>query len=138
MLFKTHTASFGHMFSFPRVIRATQGFAAHEVHVPLKGTLSLRELGSSSVGPIEHRPRAGARFRTEPAQAQFYCLAQFECHEYLTAGHATAYHHLASNVKKKFQSLAPDTHSCSHKCPQARAAFILANYKKMFTPKIKD
>eukprot|EP00983_Pelagomonas_calceolata_P075018 1152810-Pelagomonas_calceolata.AAC.1 len=32
----------------------------------------------------------------------------------------------------------PDIHSCSHKCPQARAAFLLANYKKTFTPKIKD
>eukprot|EP00983_Pelagomonas_calceolata_P025108 789643-Pelagomonas_calceolata.AAC.1 len=47
--------------------------------------------------------------------------------------------HLASNTwKKKFQSLTLDTHSCSHKCPQARAIFLPANYKKMFTPKIKD
>eukprot|EP00983_Pelagomonas_calceolata_P074210 1152455-Pelagomonas_calceolata.AAC.9 len=47
--------------------------------------------------------------------------------------------HLASNTwKKKFQSLPPDTHNCSHKCPQARAAFVPANYRKMFTPKIKD
>eukprot|EP00983_Pelagomonas_calceolata_P010798 348997-Pelagomonas_calceolata.AAC.1 len=47
--------------------------------------------------------------------------------------------HLASNTwKKKFLSLPPDTHSCSHNCPQARAAFIPAKCKKMFTPKIKD
>eukprot|EP00983_Pelagomonas_calceolata_P011430 368686-Pelagomonas_calceolata.AAC.1 len=46
--------------------------------------------------------------------------------------------HLASNTwKKKFQSL-PLTHNCSHRCPLARAAFIPANYNKMFTPKIKD
>eukprot|EP00983_Pelagomonas_calceolata_P127011 1161359-Pelagomonas_calceolata.AAC.3 len=49
------------------------------------------------------------------------------------------YQHLASNTwKKKFQSLPPDIHSCSHKCPQARATFLPANYKKMFTPKIKE
>eukprot|EP00983_Pelagomonas_calceolata_P022136 695353-Pelagomonas_calceolata.AAC.1 len=39
--------------------------------------------------------------------------------------------HLASNTwKKKLQSLPPDTHNFSHKCPQARAAFIPANYRK--------
>eukprot|EP00983_Pelagomonas_calceolata_P033164 1038391-Pelagomonas_calceolata.AAC.1 len=47
--------------------------------------------------------------------------------------------HLAPNTwKKKFQSLPPDTHNCLHKCPQARAAFIPANYSKMFIPNIKD
>eukprot|EP00983_Pelagomonas_calceolata_P024760 779499-Pelagomonas_calceolata.AAC.1 len=46
---------------------------------------------------------------------------------------------LTSNTrKKKFQSIPPDTHSCSHECPQARAAFLPADYKKMFTPKFKD
>ena len=47
--------------------------------------------------------------------------------------------HIASNTwKQKFQSLPIDTHNCSHKCPQERAAFTPANFKKVFTPKIKD
>eukprot|EP00983_Pelagomonas_calceolata_P032570 1021137-Pelagomonas_calceolata.AAC.1 len=50
--------------------------------------------------------------------------------------------HLASNTwKRNSQSLPPDIHSCSNKCPQARAAFLPANYKdflKTFTPKNKD
>eukprot|EP00983_Pelagomonas_calceolata_P072702 1151830-Pelagomonas_calceolata.AAC.1 len=45
---------------------------------------------------------------------------------------------LTSNTwKKKFQ-LLPLTHSCSHKCPQARAAFLTADYKETFTPKINN
>eukprot|EP00983_Pelagomonas_calceolata_P014342 456977-Pelagomonas_calceolata.AAC.1 len=44
--------------------------------------------------------------------------------------------HLASNTcKQKFPSLPPDTHSCSHKCPQGREAFTPAKYRKIFTPK---
>eukprot|EP00983_Pelagomonas_calceolata_P056711 1144728-Pelagomonas_calceolata.AAC.1 len=46
---------------------------------------------------------------------------------------------LASNTwKKKFQAFPPDSHSCSHMCPQTRAVFLPANYEKMFTPIIKD
>eukprot|EP00983_Pelagomonas_calceolata_P004984 163284-Pelagomonas_calceolata.AAC.1 len=47
--------------------------------------------------------------------------------------------HLASDTwKQKFHSLPPDTHSCSHKCPQEREAFTPAKYRKIFTPQIKD
>eukprot|EP00983_Pelagomonas_calceolata_P035635 1115357-Pelagomonas_calceolata.AAC.1 len=40
--------------------------------------------------------------------------------------------------KKKFPSFPHDTHSCSHKCPQVRTAFLPADHKETFTRRIKD
>eukprot|EP00983_Pelagomonas_calceolata_P089131 1157280-Pelagomonas_calceolata.AAC.12 len=44
----------------------------------------------------------------------------------------------SNNWRKKFQSLPHDIHICSHRCPQARAAFHPATYKKTFASKTKN
>eukprot|EP00983_Pelagomonas_calceolata_P085004 1156471-Pelagomonas_calceolata.AAC.2 len=44
----------------------------------------------------------------------------------------------SNNRRKKFQSLLHDTHTCSHRCPQVRAAFHPAIYNKTLTSKIKS
>eukprot|EP00967_Tisochrysis_lutea_P073198 scaffold97919_cov19-Tisochrysis_lutea.AAC.2 len=44
----------------------------------------------------------------------------------------------SNNWRKKFQSLPHDIYNCSHRCPEAMAAYHPAIYKHTFTSKIKE